>query len=276
MTLDGRDWLVDAVEEGDTARVVAKPARYRLRLRHPDGREELGAFRRMRAGQPATRPLVHDARGRGSRQLGASSRRRSPTTSRTSRSSTSSPSATTARPRATCPTTSSSTRSPASADGSGRRQGVDRRGDALRACRSSSPRSSRTRRRTGRRLAATSRPSVSTRSRTTCSSCAASTRGDDSEGTWLETVQARLRDDLESFSADVEGDHDEIEEWDFHRRPRLRLRGLGPDDEVRPRQGSRLDVPPPRRRCARRRRLRSRPKAGARGARLVPARVGPS
>jgi hypothetical protein len=36
------------------------------------------------------------------------------------------------------------------------------------------------------------------------------------EGSWLETVQARLLEDLEAFSADVEGDHDEIEEWDFH------------------------------------------------------------
>jgi hypothetical protein len=32
---------------------------------------------------------------------------------------------------------------------------------------------------------------------------------------WLETVQERLRADLASFRADVEGDHDEIEEWDF-------------------------------------------------------------
>jgi hypothetical protein len=28
-------------------------------------------------------------------------------------------------------------------------------------------------------------------------------------------VKDRLRADLESFRADVEGDHDEIEEWDF-------------------------------------------------------------
>ena len=52
LTLDGRDWLVDAVEDGDTVRVVAKPARYRLRLRHPDEREEVGAFRRMRPDGP--------------------------------------------------------------------------------------------------------------------------------------------------------------------------------------------------------------------------------
>ena len=33
--------------------------------------------------------------------------------------------------------------------------------------------------------------------------------------TWLATVKARLREDLAQFRADVDGDHDEIEEWDF-------------------------------------------------------------
>jgi hypothetical protein len=37
----------------------------------------------------------------------------------------------------------------------------------------------------------------------------------DRQETWLATVQQRLRDDLESFRDDIEGDHDEIEEWDF-------------------------------------------------------------
>ena len=52
VTLDDRDWLVDAVEEGDTVRVVAKPARYRLRLRRPDGRDVVGAFMRLRRDGP--------------------------------------------------------------------------------------------------------------------------------------------------------------------------------------------------------------------------------
>ena len=43
------DWLVDGV---DGTRVTLKPARYRLKLRHPDGREELGALRRYRADAP--------------------------------------------------------------------------------------------------------------------------------------------------------------------------------------------------------------------------------
>jgi hypothetical protein len=45
----GRDWLVERIEED---RVYVKTARYRLRLRHPDGREEVGAFRRYRADAP--------------------------------------------------------------------------------------------------------------------------------------------------------------------------------------------------------------------------------
>ena len=49
----GRDWLVERVEaDTDPPGLVVKPARYRLRLRHPDGREELGAFRRWRSDAP--------------------------------------------------------------------------------------------------------------------------------------------------------------------------------------------------------------------------------
>jgi hypothetical protein len=51
--LEGRFWLIERVEsEATPARAAAKPARYRLRLRHPDGREEVGAFRRFRPGAP--------------------------------------------------------------------------------------------------------------------------------------------------------------------------------------------------------------------------------
>src|SRR4051812_25175998 len=39
------------------------------------------------------------------------------------------------------------------------------------------------------------------------------TDADPREG-WLDTVKERLRKDLECFRRDVEGDHDEIEEWD--------------------------------------------------------------
>jgi hypothetical protein len=56
LRLDGRFWLVsrvEAVDEGGVVgRVDAAPARYRLRLRYPDGREEVGAFRRYRPDAP--------------------------------------------------------------------------------------------------------------------------------------------------------------------------------------------------------------------------------
>jgi hypothetical protein len=55
IVIEGRDWLVESVEDppdGVVRQAVAKPARYRLRLRHPDGREELGAFRRFRPDRP--------------------------------------------------------------------------------------------------------------------------------------------------------------------------------------------------------------------------------
>ena len=47
--LGGRYWLVERVEDGA---VHARPARYRLILRHPDGHEEAGAFRRYREDAP--------------------------------------------------------------------------------------------------------------------------------------------------------------------------------------------------------------------------------
>jgi hypothetical protein len=52
--LDGRFWLIASIEpaEDGPARALAEPARYRLRLRHPDEREELGAFRRFRPDAP--------------------------------------------------------------------------------------------------------------------------------------------------------------------------------------------------------------------------------
>ena len=53
LRLEGRWWLVVGVEpEAEPPRARAQPARYRIRLRHPDGREELGAFRRYRTDGP--------------------------------------------------------------------------------------------------------------------------------------------------------------------------------------------------------------------------------
>jgi hypothetical protein len=37
----------------------------------------------------------------------------------------------------------------------------------------------------------------------------------DPQETWLDTVKQRLRNDLDSFRADIEDRHEEIEQWDF-------------------------------------------------------------
>ena len=37
----------------------------------------------------------------------------------------------------------------------------------------------------------------------------------DPQETWLETIKARLHEDLRRFREDIESDHDQIEEWDF-------------------------------------------------------------
>jgi hypothetical protein len=53
--LEGRFWLIDSVEPhgaGLAGRARASPARYRLALRHPEGREEVGALRRFRPDAP--------------------------------------------------------------------------------------------------------------------------------------------------------------------------------------------------------------------------------
>jgi hypothetical protein len=45
--------------------------------------------------------------------------------------------------------------------------------------------------------------------------CGVDTRHDPQD-TWLDRVKQRLREDLRSLRADIEGPHDQIEEWDFH------------------------------------------------------------
>ena len=55
VTLRGDRWIIARVEERPEAeqpRAVAEPARYRLDLRHEDGSEEAGAFRRFRTNGP--------------------------------------------------------------------------------------------------------------------------------------------------------------------------------------------------------------------------------
>jgi hypothetical protein len=50
----GRDWLVSELDlTGDRPRALARLARYRLRMVHADGSEELGGFRRYRPDGPS-------------------------------------------------------------------------------------------------------------------------------------------------------------------------------------------------------------------------------
>jgi hypothetical protein len=65
VVLDGRHWLVEEIENlgGSTPRVSLKPARYRLVLRHPDGRVEAGAFRRYRPDAPSIGHAFSTAEG---------------------------------------------------------------------------------------------------------------------------------------------------------------------------------------------------------------------
>jgi hypothetical protein len=54
--------------------------------------------------------------------------------------------------------------------------------------------------------------------------------------TWLPTVKERLSEDLRSFRDDIEGANDEIEEWDF-RGGRIFASAGSPDDEADPNSG---------------------------------------
>jgi hypothetical protein len=215
LPLEDRDWLVDAVEEGETVRVVAKPARYRLRLRHPDGHEELGAFRRLRQDGPrlghsfttvedgaqvswsvVDEEFAHDEQGEPFLDLAAE-------------------------------------RDYGEADGDLPDHELEH---ALTARSGDSPDAARERIDEATRaglavelvaLEPDEAPdweearryiealSLDTIEDDLLEMCGVDTRHDP-EAMWLETVKARLRDDLESFSGDVDGDHDEIEEWDFH------------------------------------------------------------
>ena len=60
--------------------------------------------------------------------------------------------------------------------------------------------------------------------------------GADPRETWLDKVKERLRSDLARFRDDIEGDHDEIEEWDF-RDGRIFASVGSTDDEADPDSG---------------------------------------
>ena len=230
VTLDGRDWLVDAVEDGDTVRVVAKPARYRLRLRHPDGREELGAFRRMRPdgprlghsfttiedGAPVSWSVVdeafaHDEQGEpfldlvAERDYGEADGDLPDHELEHALAPRSDEVPDAARERIEEAT----------------RSGLSIEVVAL------EPEEAPDWEEARRYIEALSLDTIED---DLLEMCGVDTRRDP-EAMWLETVKTRLRDDLDRFSDDVEGDHDEIEEWDFHRGQVFASVG-SPDDEA--------------------------------------------
>jgi hypothetical protein len=235
VTLDGRDWLVDAVEDGDTIRVVAKPARYRLRLRHPDGREELGAFRRMRLDGPrlghsfttiedrapiswsvVDEAFAHDEQDEpfldlvAERDYGEAEGDLPDHELEHALAARSDEVPDAARERIDEATRSGLSIEPVALE----------------------PEESPDWEEARRYIEALSLDTIED---DLLEMCGVDTRRD-SEATWLETVKSRLRDDLDRFSADVEGDHDEIEEWDFHRGRVFAAVGA-PDDEADPDSG---------------------------------------
>jgi hypothetical protein len=232
VTLDGRDWLVDAVEDGDTIRVVAKPARYCLRLRHPDGREELGAFRRMRPDGPrlghsfttiedraaiswsvVDEAFAHDEQDEpfldlvAERDYGEAEGDLPDHELEHALAARSDEVPDAARERIDEATRSGLSIEPVALE----------------------PEESPDWEEARRYIEALSLDTIED---DLLEMCGVDTRRD-SEATWLETVKSRLRDDLDRFSADVEGDHDEIEEWDFHRGRVFAAVGA-PDDEADP------------------------------------------
>jgi hypothetical protein len=209
--LEGRDWLVERIEE---SRVHVKPARYRLRLRHPDGREELGAFRRYRPDAPrvghtfttiadgspvswqvADERLAHDEQGEPYLDLTAErdfSEREEPPTM------------------------------PEHELEHALDRDQDREAAAASLARAEEaglfvelvalePGEAPDWAEAERYIDALTLDEIEDDLLELCGV----DPGRDRRETWLDTVKERLRSDLVSFRADVEGGHDEIEEWDF-------------------------------------------------------------
>jgi hypothetical protein len=233
--MTGRDWLVERVEaDTDPPRLVVKPARYRLRLRHPDGHEELGAFRRWRSdapgvghsfstiedGQPVAWTVTdaHLARdeqdepyldvvaerdfgeleGLPNHELEHALDNRD----------------------ADVPEAARATLARAEEAGLAAELVALEVGEAPDWAEA------------GRYIEALELEEIEDDLLELCG-----VRPDaDPRDTWLGTVKERLRSDLERFRADIEGDHDEIEEWDF-RDGRIFASVGSVDDEANPERG---------------------------------------
>jgi hypothetical protein len=211
----GRWWLLERVEEGaegGARQAIAKPARYRLRMRHPDGREQVGAFRRFRPdgprlghafttleeGEPVTWSVVEERLERdeaGEPYIDLVAER---DFSELEELPDHELEHALARVEDEFP--------------EGAVAALSRAEEAGRAAELVA-------------LEAGEEPDWAAAERFIDALVLAEVeddllqlcgvRGSDPEDTWLEKVKERLRSDLERFRADVEGDHFEIEEWDF-------------------------------------------------------------
>jgi len=206
--LDGRYWLVERMHDSI---VQALPARYRLILRHPDGREEAGAFRRYRADAPTVGHQLATFENGGPISWAVVEQRL-------------------ARDDAGEPFLESiAERDHGEAESLPDHQlehALERDGDdtAAAATLARATRAGLAVELVG--LEAGQAPDWEQAGRYLESlileeleddlieQCGVDTRHDPQER-WLEAVKRRLRDDLDSFRTDTEGLHDEIEEWDF-------------------------------------------------------------
>ena len=228
--LGGRYWLVERVEQ---TRVEARPARYRLTLRHPDGREETGAFRRFRADAPtlghqlttledgapiswavieqrlaydeAGEPLLESIAERDYAEAESLPDHQLEHALAQDRDDAGATAAMLARAEVA---------------------GLSVELVALEAGQAPDWDEA------ARFLDALIIEEIEDDLLEMCGV----RPGRDPQETWLDTVKQRLRDDLDSFRTDVEGDHDEIEEWDFLGGRIFAALG-GVDDESSPLSG---------------------------------------
>jgi hypothetical protein len=230
--LKGRDWLIDAVDEQE--RLVAKPARYRLRLVHPDGREELGGFRRFRPDGPSLghafttledghpiswevvdERLAHDEQGEPYLDLVAER-----DFSEVEELPDHELEHTLARREAEFPEGAVAAMERAADEGLAIELVALEAGEAP------------DWEEAGRYIDALILEEIED---DLIEQCGVDPDRDPRD-TWLDTVKERLRADLEALQADVEGDHDQIEEWDF-RDGRVFASVGSEEDESNPNSG---------------------------------------
>ena len=240
LRLGGRFWLVESVEEpqGETElpHALAKPARYRIRLRHPDDREELGALRRIRPGSPrlghafttlegvqpiswqvADEQLARDERGEPFLDLLAE---RDYAEADGELPDHELEHALAVREEEGLSPAAGAALSQAAA------QGLDVELVALEP--GEGPDWSESLRYIDSLIFEQIEDDL-------FEQCGVDVNGDRRE-TWLDTVKERLRSDLEAFRRDVEGQHDQIEEWDF-RGGRIFVTVGSYEDEFDPNSG---------------------------------------